>query len=171
VEEITGTKWNRYCNEMMKKGAYVDNYFVQCTAWFLKMDLWILAENGTRSHPFMKISGIEEASSSTPVLFIGLADEHYQSLLPKSSKQVQVEKKQIDTIEVNEMKACPVCGKESNKVLWHLSRTKACKETFGAEKLKEMPQYFVTFFATYRTSLHFIDFNGVNLLFLNLHLL
>ena len=44
VEDIEGTKWNRYCNQMIKKGAYVDNYFVQCTAWYLKMDLWILAE-------------------------------------------------------------------------------------------------------------------------------
>ena len=82
VEDNVGTKWSKYCKEMIKKGAYIDNYFVQCTAWYLKMDLWILAENGTRSHPFMKISGNEEGGSNNQVLYMGLADEHYQSLLP-----------------------------------------------------------------------------------------
>ena len=86
----------------------------------------------------MKISGNEEATSDTPVLFIGLADEHYQSLLPKSEKQVDENQVDNDSTDLNEMKACPVCGKDSSKVLWHLSRTKACKEAFGAEKLKKM---------------------------------
>ena len=72
VEDNVGTKWNKYCKEMIKKGAYVDNYFVQCTAWYLKMDLWILAENGTRSHPFMKISSNESPSQQKKV-FTGIS--------------------------------------------------------------------------------------------------
>ena len=65
-EEITGEKWNRYCGNMTKKGIYVDSHFVQCTAWYLKMDLWILDQNATQSQPFMKIGG--EAGSNAPLL-------------------------------------------------------------------------------------------------------
>ena len=158
-EEVTNTKWNKYCNKMTKNGEYVDSHFVQCTAWCLKMDIMILDENATKEKPFMKISGSEDADVKLPVLFIGLSDEHYQSLLPKSDDN-KVDANQTETssndesdsndnkddknqtatqfTDFKEIKHCPVCGKESNKVLWHLSRTKACKETFGAEKLKQI---------------------------------
>ena len=68
VEEITGLRWNKYCGIMIKKGKYVDSHFVQCTAWYLKMDIWIVEENATENQPFMKIDG--EAGSNASVLFI-----------------------------------------------------------------------------------------------------
>ena len=33
---------------------------------------------------------------------------------------------------------CPICGKESKRVLMHISSSKVCKEAFGAERLKEV---------------------------------
>ena len=138
VEENVGTKWNGYCRSMIKKGAYVDNYFVQCTAWYLKMDLWIFGENGTRTHPFMKISGNEEAGSSTPILYIGLADEHYQSLLPLSMEEEDAQEEETQSDYSLKMNACPICGKDSKLVLMHISRSKLCKEAFGEERLKEV---------------------------------
>ena len=77
-----------------------------------------------------------------------MQDEEVKECLTKNegtteeskSEDNQVDESQTETqsTDFNEMKACPVCGKDSSKVLWHLSRTKACKEAFGAEKLKEM---------------------------------
>ena len=149
VEEITGTKWSRYCQSMTKKGAYVDSHFVQCTAWYLKKDIWILDQNCTVNRPFVKIQCDEQADTNSTVLFMGLADEHYQSLLPRSSKfdnktkekthsttQSQTNKersKENGKNQTQEFNKCPICGKEGAKILWHISRTKACKEAFGAE--------------------------------------
>ena len=136
VEVLLGIKWSKYCGIMIKKGKYVDSHFIQCTAWYLKMDIWILEEGATQSQPFVKICG--EAGSNAQVLYIGLADEHYQSLLPKSVEMVEENQIEEESLDFNEMKICPVCGKECNKVLMHLSRAKACKEAFGIDKLKEL---------------------------------
>ena len=104
--------------------------------WYLKMDIWILEEGATQSQPFVKMCG--EAGSNAQVLYIGLADEHYQSLIPKSVEMVEENQIEEESTDFNEMKTCPVCGKECNKVLMHLSRAKACKEAFGIDKLKEL---------------------------------
>ena len=158
VEQVINLKWSRYCNKMAKNGEYVDSHFVQCTAFYLKRKIMILDENSTQNKPLMEINGNEEAEANSTSLIIGLADEHYQSLLPEShnnkvhenqtkthsaskseSDDNKVAKNKTETHSTDkEMMVCPVCGKESNKVLWHLSRTKACKESFGAEKLKEL---------------------------------
>ena len=36
--------WTEYWNYMLKDGIWADNWFVQATAWFLKLDFWIILE-------------------------------------------------------------------------------------------------------------------------------
>ena len=43
----------------------------------------------------------------------------------KGLKNIKENQMDTEPTDINEIKVCPVCGKESNRVLWHLSRTKA----------------------------------------------
>ena len=158
VEEVTHIKWNRYCNKMVKNGEYVDSHFVQCTAWCLKMDIMILDKNATKAKPFMKISGNVDADvnlPNPPVLFIGLADEHYQSLLPilriedtqqdhmiqdqESTHESQMlQEEDTQPSQIGKMEKCPVCGIEKKRILQHINRNTVCKEAIGTDKLEEM---------------------------------
>ena len=78
--------WNAYWTRMTRDGTWVDYWFVQATAWYLELDVWIIATSSTDSSPYIAISGnIEDGNipCDAPIITIGTKSNcHYQSLLP-----------------------------------------------------------------------------------------
>ena len=71
---------------MIKDRTWVDYWFVQATAWYLQLDIWIIATSSTESSPYIAISGnLEDGNIPTngPVITLGTKSNcHYQYLLP-----------------------------------------------------------------------------------------
>ena len=43
--------WNDYWQRMLIDGTWVDYWFVQATAWYLELDIWIIATSNTENSP------------------------------------------------------------------------------------------------------------------------
>ena len=55
--EIERKPWDAYWNEMTKDKVWVDSWFVQATAWYLNLDLWIVDCQSRDDYPFIRTSG------------------------------------------------------------------------------------------------------------------
>ena len=77
-----GKHWAR----MITDRTWVDFWFVQATAWYLQLDMWIVTTSSTETNPYIEISGNladESKPSGGPILTLGTkSNSHYQSLLP-----------------------------------------------------------------------------------------
>ena len=71
---------------MRRSGPWADDIFVQCTAWYLKVDLRIIyagAETAGRNDHTITGDFSPAAGERRPVLYLGyVVNNHYQSLLP-----------------------------------------------------------------------------------------
>ena len=96
--------WQEYWDHMLKDGIWADSWFIQATAWFLKLHLWIMDTRCTADEPYFTIEGnLEEDDLCYEVLYLGLVHEtHYQSLLIKENGDEDMIKDSFDTHEVNE---------------------------------------------------------------------
>ena len=47
--------WDEYWNHMLKDGIWADNWFVQVTAIFLRMDFWIMDTKCTKKKPYFQV--------------------------------------------------------------------------------------------------------------------
>ena len=78
--------WNEYWQRMLRDGTWVEYWFVQATAWYLQLDIWIIATSSTESSPYIAISGNLENDNipcNGPIITLGTkSNSHYQSLLP-----------------------------------------------------------------------------------------
>ena len=85
--------WSTYWQDMMKNGKWADDIFVQATALYLSLDIFlIIADSSTYDRPIAQISGDIESrevgSPGRPILFLGyISDKHYQSLLLQEEEQ------------------------------------------------------------------------------------
>ena len=83
---MNGETWNAYWERMTENKVWVDSWFVQATAWYLKLDLWIVDCASREDHPFIRISGNLENPDipcNGPIITLGTKSScHYQSLLP-----------------------------------------------------------------------------------------
>ena len=83
---IRGETWAQYWARLRKDKVWVDYWFVQATAWYLGLDLWIVDCKSRDDKPFIQISGnIDnvEVSCDGPIITLGTKSScHYQSLLP-----------------------------------------------------------------------------------------
>ena len=81
--------WIEYWNRMSREGTWVDSHFVQFTAFYIELDIYIITPSSIPGNPFIKIQGNisnMETPSPGPKLFIGnYTNVHYQSLLPTES--------------------------------------------------------------------------------------
>ena len=77
--------WNEYWTKMVTDKTWVDFWFIQATAWYLQLDMWIITTSSTYSSPYIEISGnLEECGIpfDRPILLLGTKSNcHYQSLL------------------------------------------------------------------------------------------
>ena len=84
--DANGVTWNQYWTRMTTDKTWVDFWFVQATAWYLQLDIWIIATSSTESNPYIEVSGnLADGNkpSGGPVITLGTKSNcHYQSLLP-----------------------------------------------------------------------------------------
>ena len=78
--------WEQFWKDMLVEGKWVDEAFVQVTAWFLYLDIQIISTSSNERNPFTLISGnLEDQNRSCPgpnLLLGAKTNVHYQSLLP-----------------------------------------------------------------------------------------
>ena len=112
-----GVTWNQYWARMITDKTWVDYWFVQATAWYLQLDMWIIATSSTETSPYIEVSGnLADGSipSIGPVVTLGTKSNcHYQSLLPVEMFHLEFQQNQhtssITVPEANvvtEVKSC-----------------------------------------------------------------
>ena len=78
--------WNKYWDRMTTDKTWVDYWFVQATAWYLQLNIWIVATSSTDSSPYIEVSGnLGDGTMPCdgPIVTLGTkSNVHYQSLLP-----------------------------------------------------------------------------------------
>ena len=86
VSIIDNRKWSEYWDIMEREYEWVDQIFVQATAWFIKNDILIVTTTSTEKSPYIKISGNisnEDIRCQGFPLLIGCkGNVHYHSILP-----------------------------------------------------------------------------------------
>ena len=110
-EELDGTvnmvPWKKYWASMMKDGAWVDYWFVQATAWYLEIDIWIIATSSREDSPYIVISGnLDDGDKpcNGPIITLGTKSNcHYQSLLPIEMFHLEFRNKQQHPEEARQM--------------------------------------------------------------------
>ena len=107
VGRVSRETWNAYWTRMTRDGTWVDYWFVQATAWYLELDVWIIATSSTDSSPYIAISGnIEDGNipCDAPIITIGTKSNcHYQSLLPIEMFHLEFNNPQQDPTETREL--------------------------------------------------------------------
>ena len=53
----TGVTWDQHWDNMIIDNVWVDYVFIQATAWYLQMDIWIVDTGCTEKDPYIRISG------------------------------------------------------------------------------------------------------------------
>ena len=81
--------WEQYWNRMAIDRTWVDYWFIQATAWYLQLNIWIVATSSTDNSPYIEISGNLGDGimpCDGPIITLGTkSNVHYQSLLPIES--------------------------------------------------------------------------------------
>ena len=84
--QVSSTSWTQYWTNMVIDRTWVDYWFVQATAWYLQLDIWIVSTTNTDGSPYIDINGnLADGNmpSGGPIITIGTKSNiHYQSLLP-----------------------------------------------------------------------------------------
>ena len=157
---------------MVTDKTWVDYWFVQATAWYLQLDMWIVATSSTDTNPYIEVSGnLADAGipSSGPVVTLGTKSNcHYQSLLPIEMFHLEFpQNQQHSSNGVNEVKPCrnneKIQGKyekefnksqadEPNKKLHH-SHSENIVDRLSAKKIDDGESYH-PFIYEYNKKLH-----------------
>ena len=91
-EGKTTRGWSTYWEDMLKNGEWADDTFVQATALYLSLDIFlVIADSATFDRPIAQISGDIESREvglpGRPTLLLGyISDKHYQSLVPQEEE-------------------------------------------------------------------------------------
>ena len=163
IQNVTGMSWADYWSSkyMMKKTTWADHVFIQSSAWCLQMD--IVIHQNLKSKPVETISGYidnEKLLCSGPKLHLGyLIDKHFQSLLPKTSKESsngnkdQISRPRKSTAKTdnkgnsdqkdkdsdrNIISKCPVCKKTFKVILRHIRQTVYCQQRLKNQEYQKM---------------------------------
>ena len=83
---VSGETWNQYWTRMLTDKMWVDYWFVQATAWYIQLDIWIIATSNTENSPYIEENGNladESKPSGGTIITLGTkSNSHYQSQLP-----------------------------------------------------------------------------------------
>ena len=72
--------WDQYWDRMVIDKTWVDYWFIQATAWYLQLDMWIITTSSTNTSPYIEEGGLP---CNKAILILGTKSNcHYQSLLP-----------------------------------------------------------------------------------------
>ena len=98
---VNGDTWNQYWNRMTIDRTWVDYWFVQATAWYLQLDIWIIATSSTEASPYIEVNGNladGEKPSGGPIVTLGTkSNSHYQSLLPIEMFHIEFQNNQPES--------------------------------------------------------------------------
>ena len=123
--------WSSYWKKMLRNGEMADTTFVQCTAWYLNLDLVIVSDTCNEENKFFKIHGyFDEDNMERLQLNLGhITNTHYQSIFAKKVGYAESLQK-LPT-------KCPACSIEVNQLMKHL-RNQRCKGSLGEAKISEL---------------------------------
>ena len=97
---VNRESWSQYWIRMKTDKIWVDYWFVQATAWYLQLDIWIVSTSCTESSPYIVISGNLGDGirpSDGPIITLGTKSNcHYQSLLPIEMLHLEFQQNQQD---------------------------------------------------------------------------
>ena len=100
LANMEGRTWRQYWDMMSRNGEWVDQIFVQSTAWYLSHDILVMTPTNTKQDPYFKISGnLYEESIPCPGYALTLGcktDSHYQSFLPENGRLENARSKKND---------------------------------------------------------------------------
>ena len=99
--------WHQYWERMGTDKTWVDYWFIQATAWFLQLNIWIVATSSTDNSPYIEVSGNMGDGNMPcdgPIITLGSkSNVHYQSLLPIESFHFDFnEYNQDPDVQINE---------------------------------------------------------------------
>ena len=81
--------WEEYWESMLVDTEWADGYFIQATAWYLKMVIQIMDTKCTVEEPYYRIDGDFDGEGTTDILYIGYVSEvHYQALLIDHTEEI-----------------------------------------------------------------------------------
>ena len=148
-------EWERRWNEdYLDEATPADDHFIEATALWLGLDIFLTSEDSTGEHPFLYYSKqsyfslearIRETDWSS-CLFVGREGTNYQNLLPNYFGSILItpqdypepEEPKITKAAVIEMEThCPACGLETDELMRHL-RNAECKAKLGEERIQEL---------------------------------
>ena len=100
---VNRESWSQYWVRMKTDKTWVDYWFVQATAWYLQLDIWIVATSSTESSPYIVISGNlgdGNCPSDGPIITLGTKSNiHYQSLLPIEMLHLEFQRNQHEQVQ------------------------------------------------------------------------
>ena len=123
---VNRESWDEYWTRMTTDKVWVDYWFVQGTAWYLQLDILIVATSNTEESPYIEVNGnLADGNkpSQGPMITLGTkSNSHYQSLLPIEMFHLEFRQNQPDSkqstydvqIQFNEMKKSKKVGEEQN---------------------------------------------------------
>ena len=114
--------WAELWQKLEQSGTWIDAHWIQLAAWYLMIDILIMAESATEEFPLITISGNylnENTGSPGPNMLLGYNDGlHYQSLLPldedDSTTDVNNPTRIRENMEQDQMKPHP--GRKTEKI-------------------------------------------------------
>ena len=71
---VNGETWKQYWERMTTDRSWVDYWFIQATAWYLQMNIWIVATSSTDDSHYIEINGNlgdENAPCNGPIITLG----------------------------------------------------------------------------------------------------
>ena len=146
-------EWERRWNEdYLDEATPADDHFIETTARWLGLDIFLTSEDSTGEHPFLfysRRSSFDPKMHKTDwstCLFVGREGVNYQNLLPNNFDSILItpqdypepEEPKIQKAAVIEMEThCPACGLETDELMRHL-RNAECKAKLGEERIQEL---------------------------------
>ena len=55
--------WDQYWERMITDKTWVDYWFVQANAWYLQLDMWIVATSSTETNPYIEVATLQMLTS------------------------------------------------------------------------------------------------------------
>ena len=116
---VGGETWNEYWTRMTIDRTWVDYWFVQATAWYLQLDIWIVATSNTEESPYIEVNGnLADGSkpSHGPMITLGTkSNSHFQSILPIEMLHLEFRK-----VQINSQKSISDMHQEFNQMRTHV---------------------------------------------------
>ena len=117
-----GKSWDEFWNSMIKPGIWVDQPFIQATAWYFRKNIEIINSSSQRTRTI--IDGEFENIITHPCILVGFKPEsHYQSILPHSNElDKEVRSKSPSSSHILNKKTLQKKNKKKLKEKWILKK-------------------------------------------------